>query len=64
MGVCVCVCERAFLLYCVSLGSPPRIAVLTAGFDDCENKVNVVVVILVGISSQVLVMANPNVCLP
>ena len=45
----MCVCERAYQLYCVSLSSPPRIAVLTAGykglFHNCKNKVHVVVVV-------------------
>ena len=35
---------------CVGLSSPPRIAVLTAGyrglFQNCKNKVNVVVVVV------------------
>ena len=43
MCVCVCVCERAFQLYCVSLGSLPRIAVLTASykglFSNVKNKI-------------------------
>ena len=52
---CKCKTRSLFLychsnLNCVSLGSPPRIAVLTAGykgrFKNCENKVNVVVVVL------------------
>ena len=49
----MCVCERErelfIQLYCVSSGSPLRIAVLTAGhrpFQYCENKVNVVVVLV------------------
>ena len=49
--MCVCVCVRAYKLYCVSLSSPPRIAVLTAGYkgllQNCINKVHVVVVVVV-----------------
>ena len=41
---------RLYQLYCVSLSSPPRIAVLTAGykglFHNCKNKVHVVVVVV------------------
>ena len=48
--VCMCVRERASQLYCVSLSSPPRIAVLTAGykglFHKCKNIVHVVVVVV------------------
>ena len=44
----MCVCVRAYQLYCLS--SPPRIAVLTAGykglFHNCKNKVHVVVVVV------------------
>ena len=51
MRVCMCVCERAYQLYCVSLSSPPRIAVLTAGykglFQNCKNKDHVVVTVMI-----------------
>ena len=53
----MCVCERAYQLYCVSLSSPLRIAVLTAGykglFQNCKNKVHVVCCFVVtGVSEE------------
>ena len=39
--MCAYVCVRAFQLYCVSLGSPPRIAVLTASYNGLSKVVKI-----------------------
>ena len=45
MCVCVCVCVCVYELfnsvYCVSLGSPPRIAMLTAGYKGLSKIVKI-----------------------